>query len=156
MQIAVRKISICSHPPSNCDLPALLRSVQLVAYCVGLSLLMAGAPGCAKSSGIVAVHGRVSYRGESLSNASLTLFPTTGRPETARVVDGQYACELPPGDYTVVVNIGSNLPPGYKEGDPPPPPPKIVLPDEYSVRTKSKLKASVKADQDQPIDFDLK
>jgi hypothetical protein len=47
------------------------------------------------------------------------------------------------------------VPQGYKEGDPLPSP-KIVLPEEYASRMKSTLKPTVKPEQNDPINFDLK
>jgi hypothetical protein len=132
----------------NCSLQRLGRSVAL-------SILLISAHGCMKSSDGVPVRGHVSYRGDPLASAGITFFPANGRPVTAAVTQGDYAIEVVPGDYTVVVNVGSELPPGYKEGDPVQPP-KVVLPDEYSERAKSTLKASVKAGQSEPIDFNLK
>ena len=127
---------------------------RFIALC-GLLFLLIGVPGCGKSSGKVAVHGRVSYRGAPLESASLTFFPEKGRPEPTTVSNGEYSAQLMPGEYSAVVLIGVNVPPGYKEGDPIPPP-KVVLPEEYTSRTKSTLKATVKAGQKEPIDFDLK
>jgi hypothetical protein len=125
-------------------------------WCILGVIVVIGASSCKKSSGVIPVHGRVAYRGEALKSARITFFPSTGRPVTAGVSQGEYETEIPPGDYTVVINIGTELPPGFKEGDPLPPPPKIVLPPQYSTRALSTLKATVKSGQDQPIDFDLK
>jgi len=112
--------------------------------------------GCGKGSDTASVSGHVSYRGEAIAPGAVTFFPATGRPVTAALTEqGNYTAELPPGDYTAIVNLGFKPPPGFKEGDPMPKP-KFVLPDEYTTRTKSTLKASVKLGQDQPIDFDLK
>jgi hypothetical protein len=121
----------------------------------GLLLLLICVPGCGKSSGKAAVRGHVSYRGAPLESASLTFFPASGRPEATTVSKGEYSIELAPGEYRAIVLIGIDLPKGYKEGDPVPPP-KIVLPEEYTSRAKSPLKAVVSAGQAEPIDFDLK
>jgi hypothetical protein len=130
----------------------------------GLLLLLICVPGCGKSSGKAAVRGHVSYRGAPLESASLTFFPASGRPEATTVSKGEYSIELArqnhwrirtPGEYTAIVLIGIDLPKGYKEGDPVPPP-KIVLPEEYTSRAKSPLKAVVSSGQAEPIDFDLK
>ena len=74
---------------------------------------------------------------------------------STNVSKGDYAVELAPGDYTTTIDLASEFPPGFKEGDPQPKP-KYVLPDEYTTRAKSTLKTTVKAGDDQPIDFDLK
>lgn len=128
-----------------------LQSVTLL----GLIFLQICALGCSKSSGKVSVHGHVSYRGEALASAAVTFFPANGRPESASITNGEYATELSPGEYSAIVVIGMNPPKGYKEGDPIPPP-KVSLPEEYTSRAKSTLKATVKAGQREPIDFDLK
>jgi hypothetical protein len=78
-----------------------------------------------------------------------------GRPITAPSPHGEYSTELTPGDYVATVTVGIEYPPGFKEGDPIPKP-KIALPDEYTSRVKSTLKATVKEGQTEPIDFDLK
>jgi hypothetical protein len=113
------------------------------------------AAGCSKSTGGVAVKGHISYRGEPLSNTSIIFFPPGGRSVAAAVTDGDYSLNLAPGDYTVIVIVGADVPKGYKEGDPLPPP-KFTLPPEYTVQTKSTLKATVTAGQTDPINFDLK
>jgi hypothetical protein len=124
--------------------------------CSSLSLMLAiGALGCKKSSGAVPVHGRVSFRGEPLENASVTFFPKTGRPVGTAILHGEYKAELTPNEYTVALDVAPEFPKGFKEGDPIPPP-KVVLPEEYTSRAKSTLKATVKSGQSEPIDFDLK
>ncbi len=125
--------------------------------CVVLLLLVCatGLSGCKKSTGGVRVHGHISYGGQPLAASSVTFFPAVGRPMTATAPQGEYDAELMPGDYTAVVAVGIEYPPGFKEGDPVPAP-KVVLPDEYTTRAKSTLKATVKQGQSEPIDFDLK
>lgn len=114
------------------------------------------ATGCGNSGSTVKVRGNVSYRGESITNGTVTFFPASGRPVVAPLADeGKYSVELPPGEYVVAIMIGATIPEGYKEGDPLPPP-KIRLPDEYTIRAKSTLKAGVLLGQNDPINFDLK
>ena len=119
------------------------------------ALLAISTAGCRKPSGVVAVHGHVTYRGEALKSARITFYPATGGPITTGISQGEYEAEMPPGDYTVVVNVGAELPPGFKEGDPVPAP-KVVLPPEYATRAQSTLKSTVKPGQSEPIDFELK
>ena len=112
--------------------------------------------GCGDSANAVKVQGRASYRGEAITNGTVTFFPASGRPVVAALSgEGEYTAELTPGDYVVAIMIGATPPEGYKEGDPLPPP-KFTLPDEYTVRAKSTLKVSVKAGQSEPINFELK
>jgi hypothetical protein len=128
----------------------------LFGWCLLFLLLVNDVSGCKKPSGAVQVHGRATYRGEALKSARVTFFPNTGRQVSTVITDADYSTELSPGDYTVVINVGSDLPPGYKEGDPLPPPPKIVLPPQYSTRAQSTVKATVTEGRDQQIDFELK
>ncbi len=90
-----------------------------------------------------------------MESASITFFPTNGRQEVATISNGEYSVELMPGEYSAIVLIGIELPKGFKEGDPIPPP-KIVLPEQYTARNKSPLKATIKAGQSEPVNFDLK
>lgn len=124
-------------------------------WAIAATLFLVGAPGCGQDGQTVTVQGTVSYRGEPLSNASIMFFPVSGQPVTATISStGQYTANLSPGDFTVVVNLGAQLPPGYKEGDPIPPP-KLVLPPQYSTRAKSTLHATVQTGRNQVIDFSL-
>ncbi len=132
----------------------LRRGSSLTAVAI-LFLIGLTAGGCAKSSDLRHVHGVIKYRNEPVSNASITFFPSTGRAVTAAVPEGEYNVELAPGDFTVTISVGVQLPKGFKEGDPIPAP-KYVLSDEYTSRTKSKLKANVGQNQSDPINFDLK
>ena len=142
----------------TCPMPGRLRKLLIrtnrVVFLAAVIFSLLTAAGCKKSDGKVPVHGSVSFRGQPIDRASLTFFSEQGRPEGTAVEDGAYSTALAAGDYTVVILIGRDLPPGYKEGDPIPPP-KVVLPDEYSSRLKSPLKASVNVGQSEPIDFSL-
>ncbi len=121
-----------------------------------VAILISGITGCGKSIGDVSVHGLVSYRGEPLSSASLTFFPESGRPITAPISDqGEYDLKLLPGNYSVIVNVGAPLPPGFKEGDPVPPP-KIVLPPQYTTQVKTPLKIVVGEESEGPTNFEIK
>jgi hypothetical protein len=111
--------------------------------------------GCGRSSDVLPVQGKVSYRGEPVTNGSITFFPAQGRPESAPLSDeGAYEIHLPPGDYRVTINVGLTLPPGWKEGDPVPRP-TIVLPPQYSTPAKSALTAQISPELTESIDFPL-
>jgi hypothetical protein len=126
-------------------------SVQYATF-LGLAIVTCG---CSERSNTVQVQGQVIYRGEPLDSAGITFYPQKDRPVTGVVSQGAYAVDLAPGDYDVTITVGSEIPPGFKEGDTVPPP-KVALPDEYTLRAKSTLKATVAAGQSEPIDFDLK
>jgi hypothetical protein len=111
--------------------------------------------GCGNSDGRVPISGTVTYLGQPFSNASIAFYPATGRPVMAAISDGQYAVELAPGDYKVTVNLGVNLPEGWKEGDPVPPQ-EMVLPRQYSNVLHTPLSATVADGESEPVDFDLK
>jgi hypothetical protein len=146
MQLVNRTFSIANFDFS-------FRNWQFIAL-LGL-LVLISVPGCRKSSGAVPVHGHVSSREKPFADGAVTFYPDSGRPVIAAISNGDYATELVPADYVVVVNLGGRLPKGYKEGDPVPPP-EIALPDVYTNRVKSTLKATVKAGQSESIDFELK
>lgn len=120
-----------------------------------LLLLLVWPIGCRPKAETVSVQGGISYRGEALNGSVITFFPSAGRSFGASAPRGQYTIELPPGEYTVVIEAGNEFPPGFKEGDPLPPP-RIVLPEQYTTRAKSELKATIEPGQSQPLDFDMK
>jgi hypothetical protein len=123
--------------------------------CALAALVATTAIGCGEPSGGVPVSGHVSYRGEAIASGSVTFFPVKGRPSSSVLSpSGEYRLNLPPGEYDVAISVGVELPAGWKEGDPVPAQ-KIVLPAEYTTRARSPLTATVSADQDQPIDFEL-
>ena len=122
---------------------------------LAVALLSVALAGCSKSAG-TPVKGRVSYKGSPISGASLIFYPATGRAMTTVVdADGNYATNLPAGDYTATVTLSVELPAGWKEGQPIPPA-KITLPPQYTKRTQTPLKASIAAGSVQSVDFDLK
>jgi hypothetical protein len=123
----------------------------VVTLLIGLSVI-----GCGKGTGETAVSGRATYKGAPISNAALIFFPGVGRSTNVTSdADGNYSTSLTPGEYTVTVMIGVELPPGWKEGQPIPRQ-KIMLPPQYGKRTQTPLKATVAAGQSDPINFDLK
>jgi len=112
--------------------------------------------GCGYSSGTVPVDGQISYCGEALPTATLTFFPETGRPVLASVLEGDYRTELVPGEYAVVVTVAIEMPQGYGRTHWNQLPPQTVkLPDHYTSRAKTPLKAAVTADQFESINFAL-
>jgi hypothetical protein len=124
--------------------------------CSSIPLLLAiSTTGCQKSSSAVPVHGSISLHGQPLASGSVTFFPKTGRPIGAAVSNGEYKTQLMPDEYTVTLDVAPEFPKGFKEGDPLPTQ-KVTIPEEYTSRAKSTLKASVKAGQSEPVDFDLK
>jgi hypothetical protein len=130
-----------------------MRFNKSVQFCfLSTTILLSG---CREPSDTVSVTGKVTYRGQPLTNGAVMFFPPTGRPSAVALSeDGSYSADLPPGEYTVTINVVTELPPGYREGDPLPPP-KIVLPPEYTTQAKSTLKATVSEENQQPIDFKL-
>jgi hypothetical protein len=127
-----------------------------LVFTVAAAFFLSGLPGCGDSSGTVPVSGRISLRGQPLKNASITFFPMTGRPVTVSILDGDYNTELVPGDYVLAVTTAIDMPQGYGRthwNQVPPQP--IELPAEHSSRATSKLKATVLAEQAEPISFDL-
>ena len=109
-----------------------------------VSLAAASILGCG-DGGATAVTGRATYRGQPLAGGTVMFHPQSGHPVSVGIeASGNYAVELPPGEYRVAITAaGVQVPPGWKEGDPPPPPPKLVLPAEYSQRTKTVLSLTV-------------
>jgi hypothetical protein len=127
-----------------------------IVTCVCLTVIIAiVSTGCQKSNGNIRVKGHVTYKDAPLNSGTLTFFPTNGRTTAAAISGGAYAAELMPGDYTTTVSVSPELPPGFKETDTPPPV-KIVLLETFTSRAKSTLKATVRENQAEPIDFDLK
>jgi len=115
--------------------------------------------GCNDSVDTTTVSGKVTYRAEPLANGSATFYPQVGRPVSVGIdASGAYSVQLLSGEYRVAIHgPGIQVPEGWKEGDPESPPPKIVLPPEYSQRTKTTLRVMVsEGAEPQTEDFDLK
>lgn len=133
-----------------------MKAIPLAAILLLVAVVVAGISGCGNPSNTVSVSGRISYQGNPLTNGAVTFFPQSGRPVIESIsATGDYTAELPPGEYTVVINVAADRPAAYKEGDIVPPP-KFVLPDQYTTRAKSTLKATVAPGQAEPINFELK
>lgn len=131
-------------------------SHNLAAICLAAAIAVLGSSGgCKRSASTESVSGKLTFRSEPLANAVITFYPPVGRAVPASVNQGEYAAELAPGEYVVTLTLAPQFPPGFKEGDPLPPP-KVILPPEYTERSKSSLKATVAPGQSDPINFDLK
>src|SRR4051812_7242101 len=86
---------------------------------VSLALLFGGllCTGCGDASNQAKVHGKVTYQGEPLPNGTITFFPSQGRPKSVALSQqGAYSIELPPGDFTVIVGVGREVPAGLRDG----------------------------------------
>jgi hypothetical protein len=156
MQIAKCKLQIEEPVFAIDNLQFAICNLQSLPACVCILVSILTSVGCSDSVNKVAVHGKVSYRGEPITSGAVTFFPASGRPTTVPLTEeGEYATELPPGEYRVTVNIGVALPPGWKEGDPIPPQ-KIQLPRQFTTQSQTPLTATVTEDNQDPIDFALK
>jgi hypothetical protein len=127
--------------------------------------------GCSGQSGLAPVSGKVTYKGQPVSGATVLFMGNENtRPATAvSGSDGSYslmtldAKGAMPGNYAVVVTKTDAPPAGEppsmedaaKAANRPPPPPKELLPAKYSDATKSPLKVEVKLGQSNTIDLTL-
>ncbi|WP_145434869.1 carboxypeptidase-like regulatory domain-containing protein [Lacipirellula limnantheis] len=126
-----------------------------IASSTSLALSILPMIGCGGESSVTSLSGRVLYEGQPLSNASLMFYPGDGRPVIAPLSNGDYLAQLPPGEYRVTVNLGAELPPGWKEGDPVPPTSR-KLPRQFASRLDTPLTATVGPEgKDQTIDFSV-
>ncbi|MCA9234183.1 MAG: carboxypeptidase regulatory-like domain-containing protein [Planctomycetales bacterium] len=121
-----------------------------------IALVLVSAGGCQEPDNGVDVQGAVTYQGRAVPRGIVSFSPTSGRPINAQIDDaGKYAVRLPPGEYRVTVTLSTELPEGWKEGDPLPRP-KVKLPPIYSNPVKTPLTATIAADQATPVDIELK
>ena len=124
------------------------------------SLVLFTALGCAASSGLTEVTGKVTYNGQPVEGATVVFVgDSTTRPATAITKsDGSYrlmtldATGAMPGKYTVTVTKTSapaepSEPPSMEEAaknaNRPPPPVKQLLPVKYGDATQSPLQFEV-------------
>ena len=141
--------------------------LQLLALTVSIAL-----GGCSGSSDLSAVTGKVTYKGQPVSGATILFMgDETTRPATAiSSSDGSYSLMTldkkgaAPGQYSVIVTK-TEMP--AESGEPPsmeeaakratrsPPAPKELLPAKYGDATRSPLKAEVKKGQPNRIELDL-
>jgi hypothetical protein len=123
-----------------------------------VSLAVVAIFGCG-GEGAATITGRATYRTQPLAGGTVMFHPQNGHPVSVGIdASGNYTAELPPGEYRVAITAaGVQVPPGWKEGDPSPPPPKLVLPAEYSQRTRTVLSLTVPpGGKPQTADFLLK
>jgi hypothetical protein len=124
---------------------------------VSISALLAVAlAGCESSSeSVTTVEGHVSYNKSPIANGAVMFFPERGRPTTAATDEtGHFETELAPGQYKVTINVGIELPPGWKEGDPVPPK-NVDIPRRFTTRVNTPLVTTVTANGAEPTDFTL-
>lgn len=115
--------------------------------------------GCAPKDETTEITGHVSYKGKPVAGGVVNFYPQAGGRPIAGIIDdqGRFQTNLAGGDYAVSVQSSTNLPEGFKEGDPLPPPDPNAVPIKYSLQKKSGLKASISQQPaPQEINFDLK
>jgi hypothetical protein len=133
------------------------RTRVLAGVAISISALLAAAlAGCgASSESVTTVEGQVSYEDSPIAKGAVIFFPKRGRPTTAATDEtGHYATELAPGQYKVTINLGVDLPPGWKEGDPVPPQ-TLQIPPQYTTRVRTPLLTTVTPSGAEPTNFDL-
>ncbi len=111
--------------------------------------------GCGTPSDRIPIAGRVTYQEQPLANGTLMFYPSEGRPTAVTLAaDGTYTCQLPAGGYRVTVNVGVQLPDGWKEDDPVPRP-SIQLPPNYTSRVRTPIQVTVSENQTEPLNLTL-
>ncbi|TWU24390.1 hypothetical protein Pla52o_23170 [Novipirellula galeiformis] len=139
------------------------RSIQMLMVPAILASLSLGLAGCTPSNEMatVPVTGKVTYKGQPLPSGSV-IFIASGAGPTADAnigPDGEYSLGtysesdgVPPGEYNVMVvamtgedSIDAEAATGSTS----------LIPSRYSDPSKSGLTASVKAGEDNEINFDL-
>ncbi len=136
-----------AHPRSRCQHPSL--------GWFALALLVT--VGCDQGPQLFEVRGTVQFRGQPVTYGVINFFPSDGGRALGGPLqsDGGYRFELPEGEYGVIINAPSPLPPGWKEGDPVPTGKPLVPPKYSRVRT-SGLTATVSPGDDSiQINYDL-
>lgn len=140
----------------------MLRWLNRFFVCVLASSLLSG---CGGGSGVATypVKGTVKYKGEPVTDAAVTFFPSQGRP-AAGMTDSQGTFQLstfsskdgaPAGTYKVSVTESvTEIPPMPGTGpEPPPKPPRF--PGRYTDPEQSNLSAEVKSGAENNFTFDL-
>lgn len=135
----------------------LTRATPFFTTCLALAL----AAGCGGGvEGRYAVSGTVKFKGALLDKGVIEFADpkVPGTAGVAEIQNGQYSLPrergLAPGTYTVRISSGQPAPAPKDNipGESPPPAPDRI-PQEYN--TKSKLKAEVKADGENTINFSI-
>ena len=135
--------------------------LMIVAILVSLPF---GLTGCSNSDRLetVAVYGKVTYKGEPLPSGSVIFVPVSGGPTAEANIesDGKYSLGtyektdgVPPGEYDVMVVAMSEQ--QSMEAADAAAGSESLIPSRYGDPSKSGLKASVKPDDDNEINFDL-
>src|SRR5688500_1736763 len=92
-----QRFDVSGYYQPTCVLPRRVRRWRFSGAVISLLFGLQFAGGCAYSADTVAVGGKVSYRGEPVTNASVTFFPPSGRPVSAALSEaGEYEIDLPP------------------------------------------------------------
>jgi hypothetical protein len=140
---------------------------RIITLSIGI-VLLAGCGGGNSRGGLV--EGKLTYKGRPVNGAALSLYPETGGDAILIPVDqdGEFrSSDVPPGDYTVVVE-GTPGDPGPPTAGMPPDklakakeklagmstPPTIPFPDKYKVPATSDKRVKVVPGK-QTMDLDL-
>jgi hypothetical protein len=133
---------------------------------VATSLVLAGIAGCGVKGEFetARVHGKVTYNGQPLATGSLVFVPVSPGPSAQANLDssgnyvlGTYSTSdgavIGEHEVMIVALTGAD---GPQEASDPNAGLKSLIPSRYGDLKKSGLRASVKPDTDNEIDFDLK
>jgi hypothetical protein len=102
------------------------------------------------------IRGSISYNGTPATHGVINFAVSGQRPYGGPInPDGTYEAKIPPGEYQVRIDAPPLVPEGVKEGDPLPALPPRLIPEQYADYGTSGLTATVKAGEDQTIDFPL-
>ena len=144
----------------------LAASHRFVCAMVATSLVLASIAGCGKKGEFetAPVHGKVTYNGRPLETGSLVFVPVSPGPSAQANLDssgnyvlGTYSTSdgavIGEHEVMIVALTGAD---GPQEASDPNAGLKSLIPSRYGDLKKSGLRATVKADTDNEINFDLK
>jgi hypothetical protein len=129
----------------------------------GSLVLVLGVVGCSDPfDGRVEVKGTVTFKGQSLTDATVSFSPLEGQNTQAQVMvtDGKYRIErqtgLKPGKYLIRVSKGDGKTPYLKDGEAPGPTntniiSKELVPDDWNINSKQERTVT----KDNPNNFDF-